>query len=77
LLGTEKIQAAFDTEAEFLFEGLMAWCLAGGLSEGGGGRENEEEGGKFHDGMNWRPEAGGVNGQGAKAVWPGRFLTTP
>jgi hypothetical protein len=47
LLGAEEIQAAFDAEAEFLFEGLMARSLAGGLSEGGGGRENEEEGGSF------------------------------
>jgi hypothetical protein len=53
LLGAEEIQAALDAEAEFLLEGLVARSLTGGLAEGGGGREDEEEGGEFHDGTNW------------------------
>lgn len=42
LLGAEEIQTAFDAEAQLLPEGLVAWGLAGGLTEGGSGYDEEK-----------------------------------
>jgi hypothetical protein len=42
--------------------------LRGGLSKGGRGGKDEEEGGDFHDGGNWRSKDGGVNDQGGKVA---------
>lgn len=48
LMCAEEVEAAFDAEAEFLFEGFVARGL-GGLRERGAGKQDEGEG-KFHGG---------------------------
>jgi hypothetical protein len=54
----------------------MAWCLAGGLSEGRSGHE-EKKGWEFHGSSIWRAKDEAVNGQKVNGVKAGRFLTTP